>query len=79
MLNGEAAGGAAGSTEDSTREQGAKSSPDLLQMLKAAERRCTPQGQGPDGSEASETGETRETVTEALKTDMVSKNPDCTC
>lgn len=71
-LSGEAAvgGEASGTREESTKDQGAKCSPNLLEMLKAAESRCAAQGQGRDGAEASETGEM---VTEALKTDMVSK------
>ncbi len=63
-LNGEAG-------EESTKDQSVKCSPNLLQMLKAAESRWTPQGHDKDGAEASETGGL---VTEALKTDMVSKD-----
>ncbi|XP_062245563.1 S-adenosylhomocysteine hydrolase-like protein 1 isoform X1 [Platichthys flesus] len=62
-LNGEMEdGGAPGSTD-----QAGKCGPNLLQMLKAAESRRSPQGQDRDGDEASGAGEL---VTEALKTDM---------
>ncbi|XP_034444635.1 S-adenosylhomocysteine hydrolase-like protein 1 isoform X2 [Hippoglossus hippoglossus] len=48
-------------------DQAGKCGPNLLQMLKAAESRRSPQGQDRDGDEASGVGEL---VTEALKTDM---------
>ncbi|XP_035012103.1 S-adenosylhomocysteine hydrolase-like protein 1 isoform X2 [Hippoglossus stenolepis] len=48
-------------------DQAGKCGPNLLQMLKAAESRRSPQGQDRDGDEASGAGEL---VTEALKTDM---------
>lgn len=60
-------------TGDSTKDQSEKCSPNLLQMLKAAESRWTPQGRDRDGEEASETGEL---VAEAQRTDMVSKDTD---
>ncbi|KAM9854989.1 S-adenosylhomocysteine hydrolase-like protein 1 isoform 2-T2 [Aulostomus maculatus] len=55
-------------TEEVTKDQ--KSSPNLLlQMLKAAESRWTPQGQDREGEDVSDVG-TEQVVTEALKTDM---------
>lgn len=60
VLNGEAEG---------DKDQVVKCSPNLLQMLKAAESRWTPQDR--DRAGVSGTGEP---VTEALKTDMVSKD-----
>lgn len=59
-------------TEEGVKDQSAKCSPNLLQMLKAAESKWTPQGQHEDGAES----ETGEQVTEAWKTDMVSKDTD---
>ncbi|XP_068579020.1 S-adenosylhomocysteine hydrolase-like protein 1 isoform X2 [Cebidichthys violaceus] len=53
--------------EENTKHQSVKCSPNLLQMLKAAESRRTPQGRDRDGAEVSGT---EELVTEALKTDM---------
>ncbi|XP_040019934.2 S-adenosylhomocysteine hydrolase-like protein 1 isoform X2 [Gasterosteus aculeatus] len=54
--------------EENTKHQSVKCSPNLLQMLKAAEcRRTTPPGLDRDGADASGTGEP---VAEALKTDM---------
>lgn len=58
---------------ESTKEQAEKCSPNLLQMLKAAESRWTHQGRDRDKVEASETGEL---VAEAQKTDMVSEHTD---
>ncbi|XP_054589144.1 S-adenosylhomocysteine hydrolase-like protein 1 isoform X4 [Nothobranchius furzeri] len=55
--------------EEGPKEKPVKWSPKLLQMLKAAETRWTPQDQDRDKAEASET-ETREAITEALKTNM---------
>lgn len=60
-------------TGESTKDQFEKCSPNLLQMLKAAESRWTPQGRDRDGAEVSETGEL---VAEARRTDMVSKDTD---
>lgn len=70
VVNGDAEGDAPGTTEESTKDQALKCSPNLMQMLKAAESRWTPQGRDGDGAEASGT---EELVTEAMKTDMVSK------
>ncbi|XP_030281938.1 S-adenosylhomocysteine hydrolase-like protein 1 isoform X2 [Sparus aurata] len=56
----------AATTEEGVKDQSAKCSPNLLQMLKAAESKWTPQGQHEDGAES----ETGEQVTEARKTDM---------
>ncbi|KAK9516840.1 hypothetical protein VZT92_024750 [Zoarces viviparus] len=53
--------------EENTKHQSVKCSPNLLQMLKAAESRRTPPGPGRDGAGVSGTGEL---VAEALKTDM---------
>ncbi|KAM8891301.1 S-adenosylhomocysteine hydrolase-like protein 1 isoform 3-T3 [Spinachia spinachia] len=53
--------------EEDTKHQSVKCSPNLLQMLKAAEGRRTPHGRDRDGADVSGTGEP---VTEALKTDM---------
>ena len=52
-----------------------KCSTDLLQMLKAAERRRSNQSRQ-DKPEASE-AETRDMITEALKTSMVSRDTVC--
>ncbi|XP_072241714.1 S-adenosylhomocysteine hydrolase-like protein 1 isoform X1 [Leuresthes tenuis] len=53
--------------EESSKEKAVKCSPNLLQMLKAAERRrSTPGRDKADGSEAG----TKELITEALKTNM---------
>lgn len=60
-------------TGESTKDQSEKCSPNLLQMLKAAESRWTPQGRDRDGTEASETVEL---VAEARRADMVSKDTD---
>ncbi len=76
-LNGEAGEDAPATTttKESPKDQAAKGYPKLLQMLKAAESRWTPQGRDRDGAEASES-ETGEPVAEARKTDMVSKDID---
>lgn len=58
-------------TEENSKDQEVKCSPNVLQMLKAAESRCTPQGQDKEGEEVTEDGK-GELITEALKTDMVS-------
>uniref|UniRef100_A0A3Q1BV14 S-adenosyl-L-homocysteine hydrolase NAD binding domain-containing protein n=1 Tax=Amphiprion ocellaris TaxID=80972 RepID=A0A3Q1BV14_AMPOC len=68
-LNGEPGEDESTAAEENTKDQQDKSSPDLLQMLKAAESRWTPQDQDGDGPEAPRAG-TDELVTEALKTDM---------
>ncbi|KAK5928207.1 hypothetical protein CgunFtcFv8_013286 [Champsocephalus gunnari] len=52
--------------EENNKDQSVKCSPNLLQMLKAAESRRTPQSWDRDREEASGTEET-----EAQKTDMV--------
>lgn len=71
VLNGEAEEDtSAVTTEESTKE---KSSPNLLEMLKAAESRRALQDQDMAKAEPSET-ETEEMVTEGRKTDMVSKD-----
>lgn len=62
-------------TGESTKDQSEKCVPNLLQMLKAAESRWTPQCRDRDRVEASES-ETGGLVAEALKTDMVSKDTD---
>ena len=54
-------------------DQAGKCGPNLLRMLKAAESRRASQGQDGDGDEASGAGQL---VTEARKTDMVSKDTD---
>ncbi|KAL7403256.1 hypothetical protein ABVT39_026965 [Epinephelus coioides] len=56
-----------GEAEEGSTKQLVKCSPKLLQMLKAAESRKTPQGQDKDEAEESGTGGL---VSEALKTDM---------
>ncbi|XP_062276189.1 S-adenosylhomocysteine hydrolase-like protein 1 isoform X1 [Scomber scombrus] len=56
-------------TEENSKYQEVKCSPNVLQMLKAAESRCTPQSQDKEGEEMTEDGK-GELVTEALKTDM---------
>lgn len=56
--------------EEGTKDRPVKFNPKLLEMLKAAESRWTPQSRDTEKAEPSETG----TVTEALKTNMVSKN-----
>ncbi|XP_076589059.1 S-adenosylhomocysteine hydrolase-like protein 1 [Chaetodon auriga] len=56
----------ASAAEDSTKDQPAKCSPNLLLMLKAAESRWTPQSQDRDGEESG----AGELVAEAPKTDM---------
>ncbi|XP_044048869.1 S-adenosylhomocysteine hydrolase-like protein 1 isoform X4 [Siniperca chuatsi] len=66
VLNGEAVEDASATREESTKDQSVKCNPNLLQMLKAAESRWTPQGRDRDDAEA----ETGELVTEALKTNM---------
>lgn len=58
--------------EKSAKDQPTKGSPNLLQMLKAAESRWTPQGQDRNREES----ETGELVAEARKTDMVSEDAD---
>lgn len=64
VLNGDSPVNTAG---ENTRDRSEKGSPDLLQMLKAAESRWTPHARDRDGPEAS-----RELVAEAQRTDMVS-------
>ncbi|KAI3371429.1 hypothetical protein L3Q82_024030 [Scortum barcoo] len=66
-LNGKDGEDASAATEESNKHQFVKCSPNLLQMLKAAESRCTPQGHNRDGAETSEIAQP---VTEALKTNM---------
>ncbi|XP_069557938.1 S-adenosylhomocysteine hydrolase-like protein 1 isoform X1 [Brachyistius frenatus] len=68
-ISGEAGEDVCAAPEASTKDQPVKGSPNLLQMLKAAESRWTPQGPGRDGAETSEAG-TGELIAEALKTDM---------
>ncbi|XP_069018583.1 S-adenosylhomocysteine hydrolase-like protein 1 isoform X1 [Embiotoca jacksoni] len=68
-ISGEAGEDVCAAPEASTKDQPVKGSPNLLQMLKAAESRWTPQGLDRDGAETSETG-TGELIAEALKTDM---------
>lgn len=70
VLNGEADEGASATREETITDQSVKCSPNLLQILKAAESRWTPRGRDSNASEA----ETGELVTEALKTGMVSKH-----
>ncbi|XP_010755352.3 S-adenosylhomocysteine hydrolase-like protein 1 isoform X2 [Larimichthys crocea] len=70
VLNGEAEEDtSAVTTEESTKDQSVKSSPNLLEMLKAAESRRALQDQDMAKAEPSET-ETEEMVTEGRKTDM---------
>nr|XP_046250520.1 S-adenosylhomocysteine hydrolase-like protein 1 isoform X2 [Scatophagus argus] len=70
VLNGEAEQDpSVAATEESTMDQSAKCGPNLLEMLKAAENRWTPQGRDGDRTEASES-EAGELVAEAQKTDM---------
>lgn len=64
VLNGDSP---ANTTGESTEDRSEKGSPDVLQMLKAAESKWTPHAQDTDGPEAS-----RELVAEAQRTDMVS-------
>jgi len=59
--------------EESAKEKAVKCSPNLLQMLKAAERRRSTPGRDRDKADGSEAG-TKELITEALKTNMVSKD-----
>ncbi|XP_038562965.1 S-adenosylhomocysteine hydrolase-like protein 1 isoform X3 [Micropterus salmoides] len=66
VLNGEADEGASATREETITDQSVKCSPNLLQILKAAESRWTPRGRDSNASEA----ETGELVTEALKTGM---------
>eukprot|EP00064_Thunnus_orientalis_P012607 superscaffoldBa00001954_g12642 len=68
-LDGEAGQDVSAATEENSKDQEVKCSPNVLQMLKAAESRRTPQGQDREGEEVTEAG-TEELVTEALKTDM---------
>lgn len=60
---------------ETAADQSEKGSPNLLQMLKAAENRWTPQGRYRDGPQESQS-ETGEPVVEAQRTDMVSKVTD---
>lgn len=60
---------------ETAADQSEKGSPNLLQMLKAAENRWTPQGRDKDGPQESQP-ETGEPVVEAQRTDMVSKVTD---
>ena len=71
----EEAGGDASTTTtgESIKEQAEKCSPNLLEMLKAAESRRTHLGRDRDTAETSEPGEP---VAEAQKTDMVSEHTD---
>lgn len=71
MENGAAPNGEAERDVPGPTDQAGKCGPNLLQMLKAAESRWTCQGRDGDGADTSWTGEL---VTEALKTDMVSKD-----
>lgn len=57
---------------ETAANQSEKGSPNLLEMLKAAENRWTPQGRYRDGLQESQS-ETGEPVVEAQRTDMVSK------
>lgn len=59
--------------EEGSKGMTRKRSPKLLEMLRAAESRWTPQSRDGEKAEPSETG-TKEPVTEALKTNMVSKD-----
>lgn len=70
-LNGKEGQDVSAATEEKSKDQEVKCSPNVLQMLKAAESRSTPQGQDREGEEVTENGK-GELVTEALKTDMVS-------
>lgn len=63
-LNGD---GPVNTTGESSKDRSEKGSPDVLQMLKAAESRWTPHARDGDSPEAS-----REPVAEAQRTDMVS-------
>ncbi|TNN70860.1 Adenosylhomocysteinase 3 [Liparis tanakae] len=58
--------------EECTNHQSVKCSPNVLQMLKAAESRRSSQGRDGDGWPVPEESGTGALVTEALKTDMVS-------
>lgn len=60
---------------ETAADQSEKGSPNLLQMLKAAENRRTPQGRYRDGLQESQS-ETGGPVVEAQRTDMVSKVTD---
>ncbi|XP_037538733.1 S-adenosylhomocysteine hydrolase-like protein 1 [Nematolebias whitei] len=55
--------------EEGTKDMPVKRNPKLLEMLRAAESRWTPQSRDGEKAEPSETG-TKELVTEALKTNM---------
>lgn len=57
--------------EESSQIPEVKSSPNLLQMLKAAESRWTPHGQDREDTVESKVV-TEDVITEAVKTDMVS-------
>lgn len=70
VLNGKAEEDASATTEESTKDQSVKCSPNVLQMLSAAKSRRTPLGRDRNGADS----ETGELVTEALKTEMVSKD-----
>lgn len=59
--------------EEGTKDMPVKRSPKLLEMLRAAESRWTPPSRDGEEAEPSESG-TLEPVTEALKTNMVSKD-----
>lgn len=76
-LDGEDMEDASSGTSESKEQQG-KSSPNLLLMLKAAEKRRTQQGRDRDGLQISEVG-ARRRLTEALKTNMVSRDSASLC
>lgn len=58
--------------EDITGDKAEKCSPNLLEMLKAAESRRSSQDRDKDRPEANKAG-TKENIAEALKTNMVSR------
>lgn len=60
--------------EDSVGEKAEKCSPNVLEMLKAAESRRSSQDRDKDRPEADEAG-TKEPIAEALKTNMVRGRP----
>lgn len=65
--------GAQAAGQEDPKDRAGKCSPKLLEMLRAAETKWTPQNQDREKTGALETG-TKDPITEGLKTNMVSRD-----
>lgn len=72
-MDGDRGGNARAAGQEDPKDRAVKCSPKLLEMLRAAENRWTPQNRDREKTGVPETG-TKGRITEALKTSMVSND-----